>query len=661
MGTKEPLTEPEVPQFSDYAPTRSQDSAPGSETPNPHDGPYRGTRRQTARSSPNRETGGRSQGSQATVMEDTMHPARAAALNEDSFSKLLKEAREAYSTDLQDFRVDHSLYESQNKKIKTIHQWMKDSVNSSYFQTCLAVTHDWVKGYNNLKAQVGQGTRETQKSIRSEYNKLMGSFKPGHKDLNGWITKWEETMIKGQKKSMAFALDTEEWSSRFLEVIRPLDEAWATAFELTVETKLDEGTLTFKELANAFRRLISRIKRERSNSRVSKGSFYTRERETERERKDQPREHSQGRDRSRGRSSTPIKKHFTLSSYFSNVPNLNARINEYNQWFGRIAIFILLAINLCQSHQLISSGEGFATYYYDIKQPDACHISLSNMNSIPMQCGPSADDVNSNYIVAINLTQLNLDMTFYCGKQVIIPINDKISTLLLFVGDGCKRSGGGSPSSDTWNSEAASRLDLSYSVLDELADGAACGKGYIRITWEIRDVLLYDFNSNVSRSQQGLVTSETSALVTPNSAASTVCFEGSWQCSRNSEVLEQCFDQIWIPHATCPADHGIKERCHFPFNFADKCEYEEELSSSSSDGVSTSESVPTPTTGTVITASTTFATSILNSVSKGITRTTPGLSGWATSALSVTRQSLNSTKIVIITETTTVCVSSSSL
>jgi hypothetical protein len=221
----------------------------------------------------------------------------------------------------------------------------------------------------------------------------------------------------------------------------------------------------------------------------------------------------------------------------------------------KLAALLPLLFSPCYCQGSIYSGEGFATYYYDIEQPDSCSTSVSTMNSGLLKCGLSADAIDSNHIVAINLTQLSSDMTL-CGKQVIVSVNDKVSTLPLFVGDGCGRCASGSASSEVWNSVAAPGLDLSYSALNELADGAACA-GPIRITWEIRDVLLYDFNSNAAKSQQGPATLGTSALVVPTSTSS-VCTEGSWQCSSDNDVLEQCLGQIWVPRATCPAEYICK-------------------------------------------------------------------------------------------------------
>lgn len=111
------------------------------------------------------------------------------------------------------------------------------------------------------------------------------------------------------------------------------------------------------------------------------------------------------------------------------------------------------------AHGPIFSGTGFGAYYYDVKHVDACGTSFAAQSRGPLECESetalSLDQVNSNYVVAMNHSQLILDMAKYCGKRVVVTVNGKRSDLPLFIGDGCQRCAGGSPSSDIWNSVGA--------------------------------------------------------------------------------------------------------------------------------------------------------------------------------------------------------------
>ena len=149
---------------------------------------------------------------------------------------------------------------------------------------------------------------------------------------------------------------------------------------------------------------------------------------------------------------------------------------------------------------IIYSGMGFGTYYYDVKQVDACATSFEQQNMGNVECNfwtaLSLNDINSNYLVAMNSTQLSLDPASYCGKRVIVFINGQPSDLPLFIGDGCQRCSAGSASNNIWSPQAAPGLDFSFSALSYLSNGSACDSGHISISWEIADETLYAFDTN---------------------------------------------------------------------------------------------------------------------------------------------------------------------
>ncbi|QKX53862.1 uncharacterized protein TRUGW13939_00942 [Talaromyces rugulosus] len=213
----------------------------------------------------------------------------------------------------------------------------------------------------------------------------------------------------------------------------------------------------------------------------------------------------------------------------------------------------------------IASGEGFGTYYYDIKQVDACGTSFSSQNQGGVMCSSetlqSLDMLNTNYIVAMNNSQLRSDPSKYCGKKVVVTVNGKKSDMPLFIGDGCERCATGSSTSDTWNAQGAPGLDFSYSVLDELTGGSACETGHSAISWEILDESIHDFasggSSDSTESSQG---STPTTLVTSAAPAATgessACENNAWQC--NGNVIEQCVNSAWNTRVSCAAGSTCK-------------------------------------------------------------------------------------------------------
>jgi hypothetical protein len=163
------------------------------------------------------------------------------------------------------------------------------------------------------------------------------------------------------------------------------------------------------------------------------------------------------------------------------------------------------------SQSTIYSGTGFGTYYYDVEDVEACGTTFEYQNLGDVECnqetGLTLDQIDSNYLVAMNNTQLISDPSLYCGKKVVVSVNGQASDLELFIGDGCQRCGTGSADADTWNSEGAPGLDFSLTVLNELSSGSACDDGHIDITWEIVDETLYNFDTNAPGQSTGPVSS----------------------------------------------------------------------------------------------------------------------------------------------------------
>ena len=92
-------------------------------------------------------------------------------------------------------------------------------------------------------------------------------------------------------------------------------------------------------------------------------------------------------------------------------------------------------------------------------QLQACGNNFTLQNKGFAECSPSIvmslDEINSEYLVTMNHSQLIGDMAMYCGERVIVSINGVPSILPLFIGDGCQCCGTGSPSSTIWGPNGA--------------------------------------------------------------------------------------------------------------------------------------------------------------------------------------------------------------
>lgn len=205
---------------------------------------------------------------------------------------------------------------------------------------------------------------------------------------------------------------------------------------------------------------------------------------------------------------------------------------------------------------------GFATYYYDVENVRACNTSFENQNKGGVTCSTpllTLNDLATNHVVAMNVTQLRANPSRYCGKKVIVYKNGRRFDFNLFIADGCERCSIGSASVDTWNPNGAPGLDFSLRILDQITGGEACHDGYAHIEFEILDETLHSFEGvlptpivlsshSASALNQGTnLASSPAALATTTSPA---CPENNvWQC--NGNVLEQCINLIWTPRAIC--------------------------------------------------------------------------------------------------------------
>jgi hypothetical protein len=103
-------------------------------------------------------------------------------------------------------------------------------------------------------------------------------------------------------------------------------------------------------------------------------------------------------------------------------------------------------------------------------------------------------------------------MAKYCRKRVIVSVNRVPSSLLFFIGDGCKHCSTGS--SSKWDLNGAPGLDFSYSALSDLSLNV-CTDSHISISWKIINETLYDFYTDETGSLEGTVAGSGKSTTTP--------------------------------------------------------------------------------------------------------------------------------------------------
>ncbi|KAJ3006545.1 UNVERIFIED_CONTAM: hypothetical protein HDU68_004012, partial [Siphonaria sp. JEL0065] len=130
---------------------------------------------------------------------------------------------------------------------------------------------------------------------------------------------------------------------------------------------------------------------------------------------------------------------------------------------------------------VLISGSGDGTYYYDFTGHTCPHEAAYPENGGYTSCEPSAPPYltigqrQDNFIVALALDQMNTNKANLCGKRVNVKYNGVPVAGNFVVWDSCAACTGGV------------RLDFSLSALESI-NGNACQMGVVPgISWEVTD------------------------------------------------------------------------------------------------------------------------------------------------------------------------------
>jgi len=92
------------------------------------------------------------------------------------------------------------------------------------------------------------------------------------KDFDAWLNAWEQAISYGQSKEVPEANSISSWFDDFLRAVDPLMGYWTTSYRLAKQSDIDTGSLTYRTLANDFRKEL-RHRKSTSSGKIAKGSF----------------------------------------------------------------------------------------------------------------------------------------------------------------------------------------------------------------------------------------------------------------------------------------------------------------------------------------------------------------------------------------------------
>jgi len=108
------------------------------------------------------------------------------------------------------------------------------------------------------------------KVVRDKYRTAMKPLTKPPRDWHSWIAAWEEAMSLGQQKGLSDAKDSAVWFGDLIEAIKPVLTYWTVSYEQNKQEAAENGTLSYRSVANDLRRETrSKIR----GGSVAKGSF----------------------------------------------------------------------------------------------------------------------------------------------------------------------------------------------------------------------------------------------------------------------------------------------------------------------------------------------------------------------------------------------------
>jgi hypothetical protein len=190
-----------------------------------------------------------------------------------SIADLSADGRAHFQLALTYYKVEKDLYDRERDELDKLQTWMTKTVAPNYVQTCFDYSEGISEWYGKLKEQVSINEHTIKREIKASYRQAVKPLSKPPKDFEAWITTWEQVMAKGINRNIPFAIDVDEWFDDFLNAIVSIKPSWVEAYRLTKAGEVENGTLSYRTLANDFRKAVKLPGPIARTSRVAKGSF----------------------------------------------------------------------------------------------------------------------------------------------------------------------------------------------------------------------------------------------------------------------------------------------------------------------------------------------------------------------------------------------------
>ena len=204
-----------------------------------------------------RET--RSQSSQSSAMAQGTQPIVQTeevdhASRPRTAAQMTTAARQAFQLDWTLYQHDFKIYTTEREAIDKLRNWVL-KITSEHLIRTSCDPKDTIKGwYGKLKEQVGVSDTKLKRDARSLYKVANKPLTKALRDPLAQLNTWEEAITLAKEKKVLEAQSLDVWFEDFSLAIRGFMKEWIMSYEMLHATDIEDGTLTFRKLANDLRK-----------------------------------------------------------------------------------------------------------------------------------------------------------------------------------------------------------------------------------------------------------------------------------------------------------------------------------------------------------------------------------------------------------------------
>ncbi|KAI1287179.1 hypothetical protein F5Y03DRAFT_124543 [Xylaria venustula] len=233
-------------------------------------------------------------------------PKRNASESITSTADLTAEGKQAFVADWSMYTQEDKDYKEHRRNVKELTSWMQDTVAQHYRISLMKSEREIDEWYANIRKVGLVSQASVKQEVRNQYKAMVSRPLPKlPKDLGAWITKWETVVAKGIDKGMTELSSSDNLMSDLEITLQCIIPEWTTSFRMMNESAIDQGTLSYIEIAAGLRKYAITRAQASGGGKPIKGAFPTygtNEQEESNEQYDRSRAGSlQGRERGRYR------------------------------------------------------------------------------------------------------------------------------------------------------------------------------------------------------------------------------------------------------------------------------------------------------------------------------------------------------------------------